>query len=73
MKKVTIEITDTGWKTTIVLGDKTIIDENELTVYGSRGLNESLEFNDDVPDELCESLDGLDGYYVARALEEIEI
>lgn len=53
MKKVTIEITDTGWKTTIVLGDKTIIDENELTAYGAQGLKESLEFNDDVPDELA--------------------
>ena len=73
MKKVTIEITDTGWKTTIVLGDKTIIDENELTVYGSRGLNEPLEFNDDVPDELYEALVKLECYDVARSLEEIEI
>lgn len=73
MKKVTIEITDTGWKTTIVLGDKTIIDENELTAYGVQGLNESLEFNDDVPDELYEALVKLECYDVARSLEEIEI
>lgn len=73
MKKVTIEITDTGWKTTIVLGDKTIIDENELTAYGAQGLNESLEFNDDVPDELYEALVRLEYYDVARSLEEIEI
>jgi hypothetical protein len=71
MKKVTIEITDKGWKTTIVLGDKTIIDENELTVYGAQGLNESLEFNDDVPDELYEALVGLECYDIARALKEI--
>jgi hypothetical protein len=73
MKKVTIEITDTGWKTTIVLGDKTIIDENKLTAYGAQGLNESLEFNDDVPDELYEALVKLECYDVARSLEEIEI
>ena len=73
MKKVTIEITDTGWKTTIVLGDKTIIDKNELTAYGAQGLNESLEFNDDVPDELYEALVRLECYDVGRSLEEIEI
>lgn len=73
MKKVTIEITENGYKTVYTNGDMEITEEWERTSTGARVISEN-DFDslteDQASDKMWEALQDLKPYDVMRALEE---
>lgn len=72
MKKVTIEITEKGYKTTYINGNKTFVEEWEKTDIGARVISE-IDFDslpdDEVSDDMLEALNDKDPYEIMKALE----
>lgn len=56
--KVTIEITNKGWKTTVLYNGKTYTDEHKRTITGSTSVGDSLENHEELPEELVEAITG---------------
>jgi len=71
MKKVIIEITDTGWKKKVLINDKEFIEDWKLTYFGAKNEGQDLEECEEIPDDLFESLRNNDPYEIARALNNI--
>ncbi|NBI05787.1 hypothetical protein [Senegalia massiliensis] len=72
MKKVTIEITEKGYKTIYKNGKKEFIEEWESTTSGARVISErdfeSLTENE-VSDKMWDALDDKDPYVIMKALQ----
>jgi len=55
-KKVTIEVTENGWSTTVEINGKTHVEKHIRTSYGSKCVLGDFEMNDELSDELYGSL-----------------
>lgn len=71
MKKVTIEITPSGWTTTVQLGEKTIVERHVRCLTGAKGIEGNFE--DSIDDEnLYNALSGFAQYDIMIALNELQ-
>lgn len=48
------------------------MDENVLTSFGAQGINEALEYNEELDEDLVEALEDCNPYKIARILKQIE-
>jgi hypothetical protein len=67
MKKVTIEITAEGWKTTVELDGKTYVENHVLTNSGSKG-DSVFEEEPKISEELYDALQSSGAFDISVAL-----
>jgi len=68
MRKVIIEVTESGWTTTVKNGDSEIVEKHLSTPTGSRCVQGNFEDEDSIDDELYDALIGFAMYDIMRAL-----
>jgi len=59
MKQITIVVTENGWTETLELGNITLKKEYVRDRTGSHGLQQSWEYEEEVPDNLVEALEDM--------------
>lgn len=70
MNKVTVEITQEGWKTIVNLDGQEISEEHKRMKYGSSSVGDLFEDNDLINDELLSVIDDVNSaaYNVMKEL-----
>lgn len=71
MKKVTIEITPAGWKTTLVAEGRTYEQRWERCTGGVECLDSQFE-ESDIPEDMANALDEIDLHDVVYALDSFD-
>jgi len=69
MKKVTIEVTEKGWKTTVELDGRIFTEKHEATRTGAKCIEGNFENNEPIGDKLLEALQGFAMYDIMNGLQ----
>lgn len=66
--KITIEATKKGWSKTVEFQGKTYKEEYQKTSFGAHQISDTNIDDSDLPDEIKDELDDIDGYDIMKAL-----
>lgn len=72
MNKITIEITATGWTTTVSINGETFSEKFERTSTGAKSVEGNLEGVEQMPDEVIDAIQSSAYYDCMVALRDIE-
>ena len=72
MNKITIEITATGWTTTVSINGETFSEKTERTFTGAKSVEGKLEGVEQIPDEVIDAIQSSAYYDCMAALRDIE-
>lgn len=74
MNKITVEITSTGWTTTVQLNGETFIEKRISTDggAGAKGVEGNFEEEDNIPEELYDALNAFFPFECMQALQNSE-
>jgi len=70
MKKVTIEVTEKGWTTSVKLDGRIFTEKHEATRTGSKRVEGNFEDYDQIGDNLHDALDGFVIYDIMNGLQK---
>ncbi|MDV3674473.1 hypothetical protein CMU30_13910 [Elizabethkingia anophelis] len=68
MKKVIVEITETGYKVSVTIEEQTFTEVHERTKSGARRMEGDFEEVEEMSEELYDSLSGFTFYDIMEAL-----
>lgn len=71
MNKVTVEITDNGWTTTVEINGKKFVEKHKKTRFGAESTKGNFENQEEISEELYEAVSsGFYAYNVMLALKD---
>lgn len=72
MNKIVIEVTSKGWESTITINGKEFKEKHVATPSGAKGVEGDFESEDDIPDEVYDTLNSSFPFECMQALQEVE-
>lgn len=70
--KISIEITNKGWTTTVSLNGKTFVEKHVVTPTGAQSIEGDFESEVGIPEEVYEALNPSFSFECMQALQAVE-
>jgi hypothetical protein len=70
MKKVSIEVTEKGWTTTVQLDGRIFTEKHEVTPTGAKTVEGNFEDHEQIGDKLLDALQGFAMYDIMNGLQK---
>ena len=70
--KISIEITNKGWTTTVNIDGKTFVGKYVESPTGAEGVEGNFESEDGIPEEVYDALNSLFPFECMQALQSVE-